>query len=103
MVTVTLTDENDNRPVFDMPLYEASVVENATIGHTVTIVSANDDDSGVNGDITYSFQSSVREYCIVISCQTFTRFLHIVEAFSVDRLSGVITVSGSLDAEILNR
>ena len=61
MVTVILTDENDNRPVFDAPLYEASVLENATIGHTVTIVSANDDDSGSNGDITYSFQSSVRE------------------------------------------
>lgn len=62
MVTVTLSDENDNRPVFDLPLYEASVVENATVGHVVTVVRASDDDSGSNGDITYSFQSSVRKY-----------------------------------------
>ena len=62
MVTVTLTDENDNRPVFDLPLYEASVVENVTIGHTVTVVRAtDDDDSGPNSDITYAFQSSVRK------------------------------------------
>lgn len=66
MVTVTLTDENDNRPVFDMALYEASVVENATIGHIVTVVHADDDDSGINGDITYSFQSSVSKYLIGI-------------------------------------
>lgn len=62
MVTVTLSDENDNRPVFDLQRYEASVVENATIGHTVTVVRATDDDSGSNGVVTYSFQSSVREY-----------------------------------------
>lgn len=61
MVTVLLSDENDNRPVFDLPMYQASVVENATIGHTVTVVRATDDDSGSNGDIAYAFQSSVRE------------------------------------------
>ena len=62
MVTVVLSDENDNRPEFELPLYEASVVENATIGHVVTVVRATDGDSGPNGDITYSFQSAVREY-----------------------------------------
>lgn len=62
MVTVVLSDENDNRPEFELQLYEASVVENATIGHIVTVVHATDNDSGSNGDITYSFQSSVREY-----------------------------------------
>ena len=47
--------------MFDLPMYQASVVENATIGHTVTVVRATDDDSGSNGDIAYAFQSSVRE------------------------------------------
>lgn len=61
MVTVVLSDANDNRPEFELPLYEASVVENATIGHIVTVVRATDDDSGSNGDIAYSFQSSVRK------------------------------------------
>ena len=60
-MTVVLSDENDNRPVFDLPVYEASVVENATIGHIVTVVRATDGDSGSNGEITYSFQSSPRE------------------------------------------
>ena len=43
---------------------------------------------------------------IIMSCSSqssLTRFMHTVEVFAVDRLTGVITVSGSLDSETLNR
>lgn len=59
MVTVTLRDINDNRPSFSSAVYESSVLENSTQGVVVTQVSATDLDSGVNGDIFYSFQSPI--------------------------------------------
>ena len=60
MVTVTLIDENDNRPLFDQAVYEAVILENATLGTTVTVVGATDLDSGVNGLVSYAFQSPTR-------------------------------------------
>lgn len=58
-VTVTLTDENDNVPTFDESLYEARIVENAGLGSTVTVVNAEDRDSGTNGEFTYSIRNSI--------------------------------------------
>ena len=43
-VTVTVTDTNDNPPVFGQPLYEAYVSELAPRGHFVTCVQASDAD-----------------------------------------------------------
>lgn len=63
-VMVTLTDTNDNLPLFDQPLYEASVREDAT-DDVITQVNAEDRDSGTNGDITYSFQSDVSKSIII--------------------------------------
>jgi len=54
---VNITDINDNRPVFSESTYETAVVENTTVGETVHIVMATDQDSGTNGEITYEFQS----------------------------------------------
>lgn len=57
-VMVTLTDENDNIPVFEETFYESSVPEDRPIGRVVAVVTARDDDSGRNGDISYVFLSS---------------------------------------------
>ena len=54
---MNITDINDNRPVFSESTYETAVVENTTVGETVHIVMATDQDSGTNGEITYEFQS----------------------------------------------
>lgn len=63
-VMITLTDANDNLPIFDQTLYEASVLEDAT-NDVITQVNAEDSDSGTNGDITYSFQSDVSKSIII--------------------------------------
>ena len=57
-VTVTLRDVNDNIPIFQEPLYEASIVESASLGARVIVVTANDSDSGRNGQIRYSIPST---------------------------------------------
>ena len=63
-VTVTLIDVNDNPPVFSRAIYDATVVENATIGSVITTeIVATDVDTGANALITYSLQSSTRESC----------------------------------------
>lgn len=38
-VTVTVTDVNDNRPVFEKPFYEATVVENTPQGAPLSMES----------------------------------------------------------------
>jgi len=60
-VVVRVTDANDNRPVFQSELYEATINEDLSAGSTVAQVRAVDADSGVNGDVRYRFdrQSSV--------------------------------------------
>uniref|UniRef100_A0A672YIT0 Cadherin domain-containing protein n=1 Tax=Sphaeramia orbicularis TaxID=375764 RepID=A0A672YIT0_9TELE len=55
-INVSVLDANDNAPVFTLPLYKVSVLENALPGTTVARVSAVDADEGYN--VTYSFSKS---------------------------------------------
>lgn len=52
-VNISVTDVNDNPPVFTHSSYNITVRENVTIGTTVLTVSALDKDIGDNGRITY--------------------------------------------------
>lgn len=52
-VYVTVTDVNDNAPIFRLSIYRAEVFENS-IDSTIVTVSATDDDSGVNSKIVFS-------------------------------------------------
>ena len=49
-----LQDANDNRPQFASSVYEESLMENSEIGRIVTVVSATDEDSGTNAQLSYS-------------------------------------------------
>nr|XP_061809984.1 cadherin-20-like [Nerophis lumbriciformis] len=53
-VDISLSDVNDNPPVFDQRLYQMSVPESASINSEVGRIRANDRDVGVNADMTYS-------------------------------------------------
>ena len=46
VVMVTVTDLNDNSPVFDQALFNATIVENTVPGYNITTVSATDADQG---------------------------------------------------------
>ncbi|XP_038610870.1 protocadherin Fat 1 [Tachyglossus aculeatus] len=77
LVTVTVTNLNDHLPLFDQPLYEATVGELAAPGHLVTRVAAVDADG-----------PGLLEYAIVAGNGS--------RLFSMDTTSGVITLAGRL-------
>lgn len=54
---IAVTDVNDNSPVFHPASYSDSLSENTATGTTVLSLTSSDQDSGVNGDITYSILS----------------------------------------------
>ncbi|XP_017312969.1 protocadherin Fat 4 [Ictalurus punctatus] len=82
-VVVTLTDVNDNSPVFSTQRYEASVLENATVGMNVIVVNATDKDEGPNGQVTYHIAKQEPPSPPA--------------AFSIDDRSGIIRVAQNLD------
>ncbi|XP_042573254.1 protocadherin Fat 1-like isoform X3 [Cyprinus carpio] len=55
-VRVSITDINDNAPVFSSDTYSTSIlVKDAKVGKLLLTVSATDKDAGSNANITYSF------------------------------------------------
>lgn len=52
-IEITVTDVNDNAPVFKNPIYHASILEDALVGTSVLQVSATDADIGLSGRIKY--------------------------------------------------
>lgn len=74
-LTVVVEDENDNEPLFDKPMYIASVPENVAVGSTVLAVKAVDTDLDTNGQIIYSFKNETSA------------------AFQINNQTGVITTN----------
>ncbi|XP_071254568.1 protocadherin alpha-8-like isoform X18 [Salvelinus alpinus] len=58
VVTVHVSDVNDNAPRFTEPVINVYVKENSPIGELITTVSAVDADVSENGQVTYSFLES---------------------------------------------
>ena len=79
---VTLIDINDNSPTFDPMLLDLTIPESAEFGSELTVVSANDLDSAENGFVTYTLNSA-----------------DIDRAFTIDSVTGVISVNRELDFE----
>ncbi|KAM9622277.1 protocadherin Fat 1 [Trichechus inunguis] len=70
IVTVDVTDLNDNPPLFDQQVYEASVSEHAIHGHFVTCVKAYDADSSDIDKLEYSILSGNDHKNFVIDSKT---------------------------------
>lgn len=67
-VTVTVTDVNDNAPVFTEAVYRASILEsNANSTQFIVRVSADDADSGDNSKLTYSLTNYTNLFDIIAS------------------------------------
>ncbi|KAI4896456.1 hypothetical protein NFI96_015230 [Prochilodus magdalenae] len=83
-ITVTVMDANDNAPVFSLPVYRVSLLENSPKGTYVATVTATDKDKGTNAEVTYSLSQSTGKN---------------LNLFNIDPQSGNIAVNGVLDFE----
>ncbi|XP_053689361.1 protocadherin-like wing polarity protein stan isoform X2 [Sabethes cyaneus] len=82
-VEISVTDVNDNAPQFKVPLYQATIPEDALIGTSVIQIAATDIDMGLNGRVKYTMSSKDVED----------------GSFIVDPVSGVIRTNKGLDRE----
>ncbi len=87
-VTITVTDVNEFGvgPVTDVNANANTIAEDATPGTSAQITAAASDDDLTNNTISYSLVAGVLDN----------------DLFQIDATSGVVTLSGSLDAEIDN-
>ena len=83
-VSLTVMDENDNTPSFIQGPTMVQVAENSADGFIVAQYIAEDRDSGVNADISYTSMFSSNPV-----------------PFSLDPQTGVLSVSGSVDYELV--
>ncbi|KGL79349.1 Protocadherin Fat 2, partial [Tinamus guttatus] len=83
-VNIQVQDVNDNRPVFEADPYKAFVMENMPSGTTVIQVTANDQDTGNDGQVTYSLEAELG---------------NLRGLFTIDGESGWITTLKELDCE----
>ncbi|KAM4586879.1 protocadherin alpha-7-like [Fundulus diaphanus] len=88
-IIVNVSDVNDNPPVFSQELYTVSLKENSPAGTTVIQINATDLDEGSNGEVIYSFGNHMEA--------------RIRERFSLNPVTGVIVVTGTLDFEECSR
>uniref|UniRef100_A0A182QFS4 Protocadherin-like wing polarity protein stan n=1 Tax=Anopheles farauti TaxID=69004 RepID=A0A182QFS4_9DIPT len=82
-VEISVTDVNDNAPVFKVPLYQATIPEDALIGTSVVQIGATDLDMGLNGRVKYALSQKDMDE----------------GSFVVDPISGVIRTNKGLDRE----
>ena len=81
-ITIRVIDENDNLPIFTMDPYRVSVEEHSGTGTPVITVQADDADSGVLGQVSYSITSGNNE-----------------DTFIVNTTTGSLTVNSDIDRE----
>ena len=84
-VLIRVLDANDNIPIFDRAVYEATVAENCPQSTTVATVKAVDHDAGPNAVLTY-----------YLSAATSANY---GETFAVNNVTGDVYVIGSVDYE----
>lgn len=83
VVMVTITDVNDNPPVFVSGFVNAHVTENSPIGTVVTVVKANDVDSIQDSSLHYDIVADTNKDGV----------------FVIDSSNGTISIAKSLDRE----
>ena len=79
-LVISLEDVNDNAPYFSSSLYSANVTENIPIGSLIVNVTAEDEDCGSNGQVTYSLVRWPNDTSTFVN-----------DTFSVDATSGAVT------------
>ncbi len=84
-ITITVLDNNDNRPIFTKDVYSVTITENLPLGSLILQVNATDADLGLNGAVQYSFVSNLKK--------------KVYDTFEIDSNTGDIRVIGAVDFE----
>ncbi|KAK0088102.1 hypothetical protein PV325_013198 [Microctonus aethiopoides] len=84
-VEISVTDVNDNAPVFEAAQYTGNVPEDVSVGTAVLRVSATDADMGLNGRVRYTLDDDGDG------------------AFAIDSTTGIVRTSKQLDRESVMR
>lgn len=84
-LNISITDFNDNPPIFTQNSYQARIREDAEIGDKILQVRANDLDSDENGKIRYSIEKGDR-----------------MNQFNIEEDTGYISVANELDRETIS-
>ncbi|XP_073477030.1 protocadherin gamma-B1-like isoform X24 [Aquarana catesbeiana] len=85
LIRITITDYNDNTPIFTQEVYKVSIKENMPLNSTVLQVRGTDEDEGINAQITYSFSTLAN---------------NILQMFTINHNNGDIRTKGHLDYEM---
>ncbi|XP_061091510.1 protocadherin-9-like isoform X2 [Conger conger] len=85
ILQVTITDVNDNKPVFKESQVEVHILENSLVGTSVVQLQATDADIGANAEVRYSFGAQVSPAA--------------KRLFALNSTSGLIMVQRPLDRE----
>eukprot|EP00061_Rhincodon_typus_P014778 g42062.t1 len=88
-IKITVIDVNDNAPVCEQSIYHITIAENTPKGTLIVKVTAVDRDEGLNGDVIYSFSDHTPD--------------NIREAFTLDKATGEIRLTGIVDFEESDR
>lgn len=80
LLPISVQDENDCFPIFDKSLTSLHVSESARNGTIIFHFNASDADTGLNGKVTYSLITDTND-------------------FTIDRETGVLSISAPLDRE----
>ncbi|XP_046828165.1 protocadherin-like wing polarity protein stan isoform X1 [Vespa crabro] len=84
-IEISVTDVNDNAPMFEAPQYQGSIPEDVLVGTSVLRVSATDEDIDLNGRVRYALEDDGDG------------------AFAIDPTTGIVRTSKSLDRESVAR
>lgn len=83
-MSIAVDDVNDNDPVFNQSSYVGYVLENSNVSTSVATVYATDRDRDENGHVSYKITAG-----------------NLGNAFEVNNLTGVVSVKGTIDREMV--
>nr|XP_033795125.1 protocadherin-18 isoform X2 [Geotrypetes seraphini] len=87
ILKISISDSNDNSPVFEHQSYVIQLPENSPVGALLIDLNATDPDEGANGKVVYSFSSHVAS--------------KIIETFKIDSERGYLTLLQQVDYEAI--
>ncbi|XP_009877224.1 PREDICTED: protocadherin Fat 3-like, partial [Apaloderma vittatum] len=64
LLTVTVEDANDNKPIFLQESYSVNILESTSLATEIIQVEARDKDLGSNGEVTYSVLTDTQQFAI---------------------------------------